>query len=146
MIFRSLTEALRRLDAEIEIIRRLHYPPNSEPGEISEWISGAYNRTKTGEDSEKELKQIEKHVREAQSIYEKIENECQDVELSIQLGLIASYLRLLFPFSKFLASLVKKGKDTTKEIHGYGNIWYDHLELLEDEIIAEKEHFASRYL
>lgn len=146
MIFRLLTETLRQLDTKIKEIRILHYPPNSEPGYMWEWISEVRRSIKIDENSEKDLKQIEKHVREAQRIYEKIGNEYRDIRLEIQLALIASYLRFLFPFSKFLTSLVKEAKNRAKEVDNLGSIWYNHAKLLEDEIAAEKENFTKTYL
>jgi hypothetical protein len=146
MIFHSLTKALEELESIIKKIRDLHDPPNSRPGEIWEWVSSAYKQIEIGGEPEEELKRIKEHVREAQKISEKIESEYRAVRLSIELALIASYLRLLFPFSRFLASLVKRGRDEIRGIRADGKIWHDHLELLEDEITKEKECFASKYL
>jgi len=144
-MFRSLTKALEELESIIRKIRDLHYPPGSKTGEIWEWISKVYNRIETG-DAEEYLERIKENIREAQRVFEKIENEYQDVRLSIRLAIIASYLRFLFPVNKFLASLVKEGKNTAKEVHNYGKMWYGHLKILEDQITEEENDFTMRYL
>lgn len=153
MIFQALTKALEELEIVIGKIKDLHYPSDSKSDKTWEWMSDAHKQIETGGEHEdvklshkEELKRIEKHIKEAQRIYEKIESEYQSVRLSIELAMIASYLSLLFPSSEFFASLAKKGRNAAKEIQDRGSIWYNHLEPLEDEIIEERENFTAIYL
>ena len=153
MIFRSFTKALKKLQSINKKIGDLHYPSDSKSIRIWKWISDARKQIETcGEHEDiillhkEELKRIEKHAREAQRIYEKIMNEYQGVRLLIELALIAGYLRLLFPFSKFLADLVKRGKYIAKDTQDDGIMQYNRLKILEDKIIEERDYFTAKYL